>query len=201
MNVLLTAFGPFKAKDGVLVEANVTQQILIDLALGWKRDDCRIWASVLPVDWRAAEQILMATLELCSFDLAVFMGHAKGYKSLTLEARYFNKAGRPDMAGEIPLGGIVKPGGPEFCDSNIACLPQLAGWLNTGGISVEVHAGPEGMDYLCNLPGYLTGCHLTELNLSHPKYLVVHVPDPGDLPHEISLEGIKRIIHFLTNPL
>lgn len=201
MNVLLTAFGPFKAKDGVLVEANVTQQILIDLALGWKRDDCRIWASVLPVDWRAAEQILMATLELCSFDLAVFMGHAKGYKSLTLEARYFNKAGRADEIGKILPSGTIKSGGADFYDSNIQYLPYLTKYLNGAGIPAVVHAGPEGMDFLCNLPGYLTACYLATHGLETPKYLVIHVPDPNDLPYEISLRGIRQTIQFLSNPL
>jgi hypothetical protein len=105
------------------------------------------------------------------------------------------------VSGEIPSGGIIKADGAEFYDSNIACLPQLAGWLNAGCIPAEVHAGPEGMDYLCNLPGYLTGYYLGEKNLCKPKFLVVHIPDPADLAYEISLEGVRRIIHFLTNSL
>jgi pyrrolidone-carboxylate peptidase len=201
MKVLLTGFGAFTAKDGARIEDNITQLIVQEVYSGWKRLDCQIWVSVLPVEWRAAENILVKTLEIFSFDLAIFMGHARGYKKLALEATYFNKAGRADMSGAIPPGGVIKADGAEFYNSNIVCLPQLAGWLNARGIPAEIHAGPEGMDYLCNLPGFLTGHYLAKKNLSKPRFLVVHIPDPVDLSYKISLEGVRCIIHFLTNSL
>jgi pyrrolidone-carboxylate peptidase len=188
-------------KDGAPVLDNVTQRIIFDVLRSWRRADCQIWVSVLPVEWRAAENILVKTLEMLPFDLAVFMGHAKGYKSLTLEARYFNKAGRADEIGKILPSGTIKSGGADFYDSNIQYLPYLTKYLNGAGIPAVVHAGPEGMDFLCNLPGYLTACYLATHGLETPKYLVIHVPDPNDLPYEISLRGIRQTIQFLSNPL
>jgi pyrrolidone-carboxylate peptidase len=200
MKVLLVSFGPFMAKDGTWVKQNITRRITTDLAINWQRIDCDLTVLRLSSSLEVTREALVKSLIAYHPDLVLCLGHAKGYKALTLETRFFNRFSAR-LESERKLDGPIEASGAAYYDTNVPCVAGLVKYLQSCDIPAIAHCGPEGMDYLCNFAGYVVAHSANTRPGGKFSYLLIQIPSKDDLPYEISLEGIRRAIHFLTNPL
>jgi pyroglutamyl-peptidase len=196
MKILLTGYGPFKKKNGREVKENISAKIIQEILKGRKEKGRQIKGIVLPVEWKAAEEIFERHFFDYSPDIVISMGHAAGYPALTLEKRYFNIARGLDNKKRNRKGGIIKLDGDDFYLTNID-IEKLKNCLRGKKIPAKVHDGRKGMDFLCNFAGYLSAYHCRKTGLK-VKYLFIHVPSPEDVPYSVSFSGIKEVIDFLA---
>jgi pyrrolidone-carboxylate peptidase len=196
MKLLLTGFGSFKKKNKPEVRENISEKIIREILKNKKRKDrARTSGIIMPVEWQAAEKILERHFFNFSPDIVISMGHASGYKALTLEKKYFNIAKGLDNKKSKHKSGIIKSNGNDFYLTNID-VSKTKRHLERKNIPTKIHGGKMGMKYLCNFAGYLSAYHSKTLN-QKTKYIFIHIPAPEDIPYNISLRGVKEIINFL----
>lgn len=190
--ILLTGYGPFKdAKE------NITEKIINEIEKDWNSNRATLKTLVMPVEWVKAKKLLESALSDLKPHIAVSMGHALSYKSITLEARYFNQTDKRDNRGNFYYKNI-RLNGKHSYRSNMP-LEELKSYLTRNGVPASIHDGVNGMTYLCNFAGYNVA-YLCSKDPSRKTYhLFVHVPSPEDLDFEISLKGIRLIIDFVIN--
>ena len=127
------------------------------------------------------------------------MGHAEGYKHITLEAKYFNRAIGIDNAGQMRKNQIIKTSGKQTYASNVN-VSEIVTLLKDSQIPAILHSDADGMDFLCNFAAYIVAHYVNSKRLT-TKYIFVHVPSPNDISYTILLKGVKRIVQLVTTKI
>lgn len=191
MRILLTAYGPFHD-----IEENITERIAYEIQKNWDNANGELVVLKLPVEWAGAEALLLRTLQELRPDVVVSLGHAETYPAITVETRYFNVAKGEDNRGETRDGEMIRFGAKAFYDTNIDA-DRLAQYLLKNNIPAVLHAGKEGMTYLCNFTGYIVMREAESHKKEKPLFIFLHLP-PKAIPFSDLVRGATTVIEYLT---
>lgn len=207
--ILITGFEPFNGRD-----INPSERLLNDIK---NRDNAVIAKKLLPVEYRASEEIFRNTVKKEQPDYILSLGQAGNMPHLSIEYIAVNldstkssdgKTILPDASGYAPILEPIIKGG------NNALFSTLPVWeiieaLNENNVPAKLSysAGT----YICNHIMYI-GCLLAEESGSM-KSGFVHVPflpqqliNEGDIAGKYSMEysvmlkGVELIIDSLVFP-
>lgn len=170
MKVVLTGFEPFG--DQEVNPSQVVVEALLEHACAAGCQD--LYASVLPVAYRAAGTAVSELIAAVEPDAVLCLGLAAASDALSLErvALNLDDAKPPDNAGETRMGQHIVPNGPVAYWSTLP-LEHIREALEVQGIPVRFsnHAGT----YVCNHVFY-TARHELVRRGSHAPCGFVHLP-------------------------
>lgn len=193
MHILLTAYGSFPG-----VPENITGKVADAIQAGWNRAENELSILRLPVEWHRVKQLLKQALEQLNPDVAISLGHAEKYSSITVETRYFNIAEGKDNKGEMHTHGLVELSGPSYYDTNVA-IAQLAAHLANKKVPAVFCADGSAVLYLCNFAGYVIMHCIKNKKIQKPLFIFLHLP-PHTLPFPTLVRGVKEVINFFISP-
>jgi pyroglutamyl-peptidase len=163
--VLVTGFGPFL--DVVDNPSGRAARAVDGRAVA----DLRIVGRELPVTYEGGPAAAVALAQELDAVAVVGLGVDQRTRTVDVETRAYNRAGRPDVEGHAP--GVLEPGGPPLLYSNIDAN-RFAAAL---GARVDDDAGR----YVCNAWLYKVARAL----LPARQVVFVHVPTDGVDPDRL----------------
>lgn len=141
-DILVTAFMPFGGDS-----MNPTEAILVRLPA--KIRGARLFKLLLPVEFKAAPEILLDGMRRISPAAVIMLGQAGGRSAVTPElfGRNVMEARIPDNAGFSPHGEPVAEGGAESLSSTLP-NERIVGAIRALGLPAEL--SESAGTYVCN---------------------------------------------------
>ncbi len=178
MRIAITGFGPF-GQDTY----NPTESLVGALT----SEDRELVGRVFEVSRQAVDDELFPWLEETNPDAILSLGLAGGRTALAIEAIAVNRVdfGIPDVRGQQPKDGLIRPEGPTAYASGISVDKVTAIWTESG---VPGYISYSAGTYLCNYLYYRTSDWCVKAGpghraaFIHVPYSTVYVPRPERHP-------------------
>jgi pyroglutamyl-peptidase len=179
--ILVTGFEPFGGDT-----ANPSQE-LAKAVDGRSIGDSAVRSMILPVEHRAAREMVGAALADSELTAVVHLGLAGGRARIALEQVAVNAMDYPmaDGAGVRLTGQPCVVGGPAAYFSTLPCQPILAAWIAEG---IPAYVSYTAGTYLCNQTLYWT-LHEITLRSLPIRAGFIHVPF---LPSMVAAHGLEQ---------
>lgn len=145
LTVLLTGFGPFPG-----MPENVSARLVADVGararLAFKPH--RFHVSILPTEWNAAPQRVIALIERLRPAIALHFGVAKEAEGFRIETRGLNQCRMAiDAAGRMPSGAELISGAPAAYEAGLP-LEKIVTRLQD--MQLPISKSNDAGGYLCN---------------------------------------------------
>ncbi len=191
MKVLVTGFGPFEG-----VDENPTKQIIEKFnKVGKVPTNVHLDTFVLPVETKAAEEILDQYYESNTPDAVVHLGIAVKDTTVRLEriALNLDDFRNPDNTGQVITDRPIVEGGPLAIRTG---LPDRALMLALKEEDIEARLSYSAGAYLCNHVFYYSAYKFMDQG---SKVIFVHVPPVEYLSTDQGVRLVEVILERLSS--